>query len=496
MKLFQLLADLDAQIPVSAMEYDVTGLSHDSRHVMQGDVFCALQGSQQHGRQFIEHAIAQGARVILTSTLLPSSPSQPIPICFVPNLEGQLSLIAGRFFGQPADKLYIIGATGTSGKTSCTHFVAEALHHLQQPCGIIGTLGNGPYGALQPSGLTTPDAISVQRILAEYVTQKIAYVAMEASSHALSQGRVAAIPFAVGIFTGLSREHLDYHGTMAAYGAAKAKLFDQTRVAVIHAADPFGHKLINTIPDQDIIAYSITPVANLPARARYVFAHEVVSEAGHLRCALETPWGAGTFAVSLAGTFNLANALAALSALCALGFPFDEVKQAIAKLSSVPGRMQTFGGGRLPRVIVDYAHKPDALEKVLQALRPHCAGRLYCVFGCGGGRDRGKRQLMAEIAERLSDHVIITDDNPRMEDPATIVADILSGFTAQHAVTVEHNRFKAIQHALQSAQAEDCVLIAGKGAEAYQLIGNQQLPFSDADVVQLLLAEKLGVVDN
>ncbi len=496
-KLSDLLYDICDQIEeiLPKKIINITGLALDSRQVKSGDLFFAYQGTQLDGRKFIDDAIQKGAYCILMETVSSTIEiyyKDSVPIISIFNLKNKINEIAARFYSYPANKLKIMGVTGTSGKTSCTHFLAEILEQLNVSCGLIGSLGNGIYGDIQPSGLTTPDAITLQKIFSECVLKSANYVAMEVSSHSLDQGRVKNIPFFIGVFTNLTHDHLDYHETMESYGAAKKILFDSplTEYAVINSDDPFGQTLITSFANKkNIIAYGMqkTKIANsIP----FVRAENIQLE-HEIRAHVVTPWGEGELQAPLMGQFNLSNVLAVIAVLGLLKIPLSTILHCVAKLTPVPGRMQVVGGQEQPLVVVDHSHKPDSLEKVLLALRPHCKGQLYCVFGCGGDRDRAKRPLMAAIAERYADHVIVTDDNPRTENPEEIVADILRGFTNPTKIIVQHDRSQAIACSIQYAKPGDCVLIAGKGAEAYQQIGDLKIPFSDVEKVKEILNARL-----
>lgn len=472
----------------------ISGLALDSRKVQPGDLFFACQGTTLDGRHFIDDAIAKGVSAILVDGKDETTPityRQSVPVIAIHQLNQQISAIAGRFYHEPANSMDIIGVTGTNGKTSCTYFIASVLQQLGMPCGVIGTMGHGLYGDIQSGGLTTPDAMSVQRILAEFKQQGAKHVAMEVSSHSLMQGRVEAIPFKVSVFTNLTQDHLDYHGTMEAYGAAKRRLFAEltTQYAVINQDDSFGRTLIETLPHKkNIISYGLEKSTFVDS----VYATDVTLDHG-IRAHVVTPWGEGELQTTLMGQFNLSNVLAMLGVLGVLGIPLPKSLACLKNLSPVPGRMETLGGHEQPMVVVDYSHTPDSLEKALLALRPHCRGQLYCVFGCGGDRDRGKRPKMAAIAERLADHVIVTDDNPRTEDPDLIVADIMQGFKDPEKIIIQHDRSKAIYYGIQYAQRGDCVLIAGKGAETYQQIGENKIPFSDVEQVREILNARLAL---
>jgi len=489
-KLSALLDNVD-EVRGSA-DYDITGLALDSRLVKPGDVFFACQGTTLDGRQFIADAIAKGARVVLADINANADGGScdlqnNVPILPIRNLAQQVSKIAANFFGHPTKALRIIGITGTNGKTSCSHFIASALQQLNISSGVIGTLGNGLYGDLKPGSLTTPDPITLQATFADFVRQGAKVVAMEVSSHSIDQGRVNNIPFEVGVFTNLTRDHLDYHGDMETYGAVKKRLFDNPLLqhAVINADDPFGQTMIQSLcGGKDIVAYSLN---SSPSVVPLVYADGIQLDITGLHAHVHTSWGEGDLHVPLIGQFNLSNVLAVLTTLCLLKIPFTDALHCLSHLQPVLGRMQTLGGQDQPLVVVDYAHTPDALEKVLIALRQHCHGRLYCLFGCGGDRDKGKRPMMAKIAEQYADHVIVTDDNPRHEDPQQIVADIMRGFVRPFGVIVQHDRSKAIQDIIQCAVAGDCILIAGKGAETYQQIGDTKIAFSDVEKVSEFL---------
>ena len=459
---------------------DISGLSLDSRSVVPGELFIACLGTQKDGRQYIQNAIEKGAKAVLTESNDHTIHLHgQVPVIPISGLREKVSDIAARFYKYPAKSIQMIGVTGTNGKTSCSHFVAEALKHFSIPCGIIGTLGIGLHGDLKASALTTPDAVTLQKTLAAFLSQGIKHVAMEVSSHSIDQGRIANIPFKAGIFTNLTRDHLDYHGTMEAYGAAKRKLFDNPllQYSVINRDDTFGREMLATLPGENLYSYGVSHPGQ-------VTADHISLHLSGMEAHIVSPWGKGTLQVGLIGQFNLHNILAVLTTLCLLDIPFPEALASLSALSPVPGRMQAFGGKEKPLVIVDYSHTPDSLEKALTALRPHCQGDLYCVFGCGGDRDKGKRPLMAQIAELYADFVVVTDDNPRTEDPEQITAEIMQGFKFPNRVIMQHDRSKAIRDVIQYAKMGDCILIAGKGAETYQQIGDQKIPFSDIEKVK------------
>jgi UDP-N-acetylmuramoyl-L-alanyl-D-glutamate--2,6-diaminopimelate ligase len=512
-RLSDLLAGIAA--PPSARDIVVGGLSLDSRRVRAGDAFIALRGGSMHGIRFAPAALALGASVVLAeapapprngvaeghSEFLPplagegagggrgatgaSAASSRIPIVWIEDLRSHVGEIAARFFGRPSQALRVIGVTGTNGKTSIVQLLAAALESLGARAATIGTLGAGLVGAIDAGERTTPDVISVHALLARFRDAGATDVAMEVSSHALDQGRVDAVAFRLAVFTNLTRDHLDYHGDMAAYGAAKARLFawPGLQAAVVNVDDAFGRELAAGLGSGvERLRYA---VATADAEIR---ATGIRSGALGLRFVLHTPWGEGEVATPLLGRFNVGNLLAVAGCLGALGYSFEQIHNALARLEPVAGRMNRLGGEReLPLVVVDYAHTPDALEQALTSLRAHCAGRLTCVFGCGGERDQGKRPQMAAIAERLADRVIVTDDNPRGENGDAIVAQIVDGLARPSAARVERDRARAIGLALAEAGSGDVVLIAGKGHEPYQEIAGVRHPFDDVDVARRAL---------
>lgn len=460
-------------------------LTLDSRQVRPGDLFLAVPGAKVDGRKHIADALARGAAAVAYeeqgASVLPITEAPLIP---VRGLIGQLSEIAGRFYGEPSRQLDLVGVTGTNGKTSVTQLVAQALDALGQRCGLIGTLGTGFYGELRSGRLTTPDPIAVQATLNDLKHGGAKAVAMEVSSHALEQGRVAALAFDIAVMTNLSRDHLDYHGSMEAYEAAKAKLFawPNLRCRVVNLDDEFGRRLAQSHGESRLISYSLLdPTATL-------FCKQARFDDDGVRAVLVTPQGEHALRSRLLGRFNLSNMLAAVATLLALDYPLDEILKVTPQLQGPIGRMQRLGGGEKPLVVVDYAHTPDALEKVLEALRPHAHGRLLCLFGCGGDRDRGKRPLMAEVAERLADRVLVTDDNPRTEDPQRIFDDIRPGFAKPADVEFVAGRGDAIAHLIATAAADDVIVLAGKGHEDYQEINGERHDFSDLVEAEKALA--------
>ena len=467
-----LLADFTTH-PIPART--VSGMTLDSRSVQRGDLFVALAGLTTDGQSFIDDAIARGAAAILFDAQAPP-PQASVPAIAVPQLRQCVGFIAARFFGAPSQHLNVIGVTGTNGKTTCTQVLAQVLGH----CAVIGTLGAGFPGALRAGPHTTPDVITVQRLLAEFLAAGAKHVCMEVSSHALDQGRVVGVRFALAMFTNLTRDHLDYHGDMTRYGEAKARLFATPHLskAVINGDDAFGRELIEQLqPRLAVLRFGLD--------AGDIYASAIALKLDGLAFTAHTPHGSAPIAVRLLGRFNVSNILAVIGAAMALGRELADIAQALRAIEPPPGRMQCFGGERAPLVVVDYAHTPDALTQVLSAAREHTLGELWCVFGCGGNRDRGKRPLMGAVAEQLADRVVVTDDNPRHERSQDIIADIVRGMRRQPHIIPD--RAQAIRHSVQSARHGDVVLIAGKGHEDYQQVGDARLPFSDSAAVQQAL---------
>lgn len=488
-------------------ERDIQGLSLDSRKTRPGDLFLACLGQQsRHGHAFIAEAIRAGAVAVAyelsDEVAAPEAPAG-IPVFGVARLGQCAGIIAERFYGNPSRKLFTIGVTGTNGKTSVSQFIAQALSE-GWPCGVIGTLGNGLYGQLEAGSHTTPDAISLHALLAAMVDERACHAVMEVSSHALEQGRVNGVAFDTAVFTNLSRDHLDYHGDMASYGRAKRRLFERPglRHAVINADDPFGRELLQSLPaGVAAVGYTLAGGAEHEMSAQPVRSYDLsrinmvrgtVLHQGldGMEMHIDSPWGALRFHSVLLGRFNAGNLLAAFAALMLAGVDLIDIPFKLHRLWPVPGRMEGYGGVQgLPLVVVDYAHTPDALQQVLQALREHCRGTLWVVFGCGGDRDRGKRPLMGEVAERHADRVVLTDDNPRSEDGQLIIEEIMAGMSRREAVEVIRDRALAIARVVKQAKESDVALVAGKGHEDYQIVGGEKRPFSDSRQVCDLLKE-------
>ena len=471
-----------------------TGLAIDSRKVRPGDLFLAYCGERADGRRFIEQAIAAGAVAVLWEEQgFAWDARLTLPNRAVHGLREMAGSIASRFFGEPSRHLWVAGVTGTNGKTSCSHWIAQALTRLGRRTAVIGTLGSGFPDALDAPVNTTPDPVSLHARMRALRDEGAEAVAMEVSSHGLDQGRVNGVVFDTALFTNLSRDHLDYHGSMETYRATKERLFGwpQLRHAVLNLDDEFGARLASGIDRSrvNVIGYGL-------GKGEIAGRKLDLSSRG-LKLEISTPWGAARLASPVLGAFNAHNLLGVLGVLISADVELTDAVGALAQLEPVRGRMQTIRSPGAPLVVVDYAHTPDALQKTLESLRGllTAGARLHCVFGCGGDRDRGKRPLMGEIATRLADRCVITSDNPRSENPRAIIEDILGG--AHPAYYVEEDRAQAILNALRHAAPEDVVLIAGKGHETYQDIAGERLPFDDVEVAREMMvrvaAEARGV---
>jgi UDP-N-acetylmuramoyl-L-alanyl-D-glutamate--2,6-diaminopimelate ligase len=483
--------DVDVPALLARLPAPVKRLVSDSRRLRQGDAFAAYPGTNEDGRRYIGDAIERGAGAILWEPQgFVWNRDWKLPHLPIENLKQRLGAIADRVYGQPSRELWMVGVTGTNGKTSCSHWIAAGLDANDRRAAVVGTLGNGPWGALEPATNTTPDAAELHEMLRSLKTAGAEAVSMEVSSHGLDQGRVNAVAFDVALFTNLSRDHLDYHGTMAAYGAAKSRLFawPGLRVAVINADDAFGQSLI------DAARGSGRKVLTYGFGAADIVGTRLVASGSGLAFALETPWGKGEVYTPLVGAFNAANLLGVLGVLLVSGVALEPALAFLARAEAPPGRMQRLGGGRAPLVVIDYAHTPDALEKALRALRAAVGtpGELICVFGCGGDRDRGKRPEMGRVAAQLADRVIVTSDNPRSEEPEAIASEIVRGIrdTGNRRYAIELDRGTAIAAAVAEAAVGDVVLLAGKGHESYQERSGIRLPFLDAEHAARALAAR------
>ena len=487
MRLAELLPDV-AAVPADLV---VTGLVMDSRAVTPGDAFVAIAGFGAHGLKFAEQARASGASAILFEPPAPDDIPAPADAIAVPGLRARLGEMGDRFHDHPSAALRMVGITGTNGKTSTVQLIAQAWTLLGTRAATIGTLGAGAYGAALPTGFTTPLVLPLHALLAQLHDEGAQALAMEVSSHALDQGRVAGVHFDIAVFTNLTRDHLDYHGDMATYGAAKAKLFawPGLQAAVINLDDDYGRALFDALaPPLQRVGVSSRGAADAKLRAE-----RLRLDNRGIAFDLVTAGASHPVRSPLLGRFNVDNLLAVAGVLHAQDVPVADIADTLSRLAPIHGRMNRLGGeAGQPMVVIDYAHTPDALEQALESLRAHAQARLLCVFGCGGERDRGKRPQMAAIAEHGADLVIVTDDNPRGEDGDAIVADIVAGFSAPQRVVILRDRAAAIARAIGEAGPEDIVLIAGKGHEPYQEIAGVKHPFDDTDVARRALAASPG----
>ena len=475
------LARIDVAALLARLGARPRRITSDSRSVERDVAFAAYPGAARDGRAYIRDAVERGAAAVLWEArdfawdAAIDVPNQPVE-----GLKSRLGVIADFIYGSPSQSLWMVGVTGTNGKTSCTHWIAQAFERVGRRAAVIGTLGNGFPGALAAAANTTPDAALLHETLAALKAAGAEVVAMEVSSIGLDQGRVNGAKFDVALFTNLSRDHLDYHGTMASYGAAKAQLFAWPTLvaAVINVDDDFGRGLAERMRGHPArtLTYGLSGAD--------VTATSMATTTSGMTLGVSSPWGRGELHTSLVGTFNVANLLGTLAVLLASDVAFDAALQAMATLEAPAGRMQRLGGAERPLVVIDYAHTPDAIEKVLAAMRPAVrqGGALVCVLGAGGDRDPGKRPEMGRIAATLADRVVVTSDNPRSEDPTAIAMAIAQGVRAagnRHWL-LEVDRAKAIRSAISAALPGDVVVIAGKGHETYQEIAGERHPFSDA----------------
>jgi UDP-N-acetylmuramoyl-L-alanyl-D-glutamate--2,6-diaminopimelate ligase len=489
----QLSTLLTGIISFSSPEVEVSGITNDSRGVCPGFLFLAYPGEKTDGRDYVSQAILQGAVAVLYEENSGFSAPSHVPCFALKDLSHIQSEIAARFYDHSSQKMNMIGVTGTNGKTSITHFIAECFGYFQKKCAVIGTIGCGFLPNLGKATLTTPDPVQLQKMFYDLHEQGADYVAMEVSSHALEQGRVAAVDFDVAVFTQLSRDHLDYHGTMENYARAKAKLFafPNLKYGVINWDDPLGKKMaLAHQRDYSILLYAVAD-RHIPEGIPALVAHDIEVVPHGFLVTVQSPWGEGQFLCTLMGRFNISNVLAALGALIASGIDFVSALASLNEVRPVAGRMQVIRVENGPTAVVDYSHTPDALAKALQALREHCRGKLYCVFGCGGDRDPGKRPKMGQIAEKYADFSIVTNDNPRTEDPEQIAQAILNGMSQKNKLKLLLDRREAIQFAIDNAHQDDMILFAGKGHENYQVIGTQTLPFDEVMEVRLALKNKV-----
>ena len=462
-----------------APDLPVSGIASDSRQLKDGFLFLACEGVSSHGLDYLSDAHNAGVCAVAWDASTASAPADVgVPMIAVENLAAHIGEIANRYYGNPSSNLKTIGVTGTNGKTTVAWLIAQCLHQLDERCGYLGTLGFGIDEMQGVEGMTTPAAVELHGHLADFLDQGATHAAIEVSSHALSQGRVDGVQFDAVLFTNLTRDHLDYHGDMQSYFESKALLFLEhtANCKIINLDSEFGTELA-TRCGQD--AVTVSTHFDRVANARpYVFVRSVVANERGSDITITSSWGDGKFTLPLPGDFNVANAAIVLAYLLTTGVRVEQACDVLQLVDAPPGRMQqvsTTGSA----LYIDYAHTPNAIESALRALRPHCRGKLWCVFGCGGDRDTGKRPLMGRFAERLADRVIITTDNPRHEDPRMIIDEILAGFSNASDATIIEDRAAAIAWAIANAGPTDVVLIAGKGHEEYQEVGSERHAFSD-----------------
>ena len=489
MKLKELLKALKSYEIQGSEDTEIFDIQYDSRTVRRGSLFVAIKGKNTDGNRFVPDVISRGAIAIVTDSPSPYTLSLMergglrVAVIQVPNAREALARIAAAFYGEPASKLKLVGITGTNGKTTTSFLVESILREAGLNPGVIGTINYRYAGKVLPAPNTTPESLDLQRLLKEMVDSGVNAVVMEVSSHALSQDRVAGLIFDAGVFTNLTQDHLDYHGTMEAYFEAKARLFtdfiDEGRAAVINMDDPKGEDLSKRAVGR-VIGYSGTGKGGVN-----IYPKEMALGVDGIKGTFMTPSGEVKVKSSLVGEFNLYNILAAVGAGVGLGLPVEAIEKGITALKNVPGRLERVDAGQPFTILVDYAHTPDALERVLSTIRHLTDKRIITVFGCGGDRDKGKRPIMGKIAAEYSDVVIVTSDNPRTEDPLKIIEDIKAGITGGSGqgsgIRVIPERREAIREAIREANEGDVVLLAGKGHEDYQIIGKEKIHFDDRE---------------
>ncbi|HHR6223038.1 TPA: UDP-N-acetylmuramoyl-L-alanyl-D-glutamate--2,6-diaminopimelate ligase [Providencia alcalifaciens] len=489
------LCELLAPFGVSTTNISLREMTLDSRKAAAGDLFIAVKGHQSDGRHYIPQAIAQGVSAVIAEAHGEAEEGEirfvhGVPVIYLNDLNNRLSALAGEFYHQPSSQMKLVGVTGTNGKTTTTQLIAQWAKGLGETSAVMGTVGNGILGHVSPSENTTGSAVDIQLELTQLLNKKATLTAMEVSSHGLVQGRVAALQFDAAVFTNLSRDHLDYHGDMANYEAAKWLLFSthHTKTQIINADDEVGLKWLQRLPQ----ACAVTMEDSIPAnwQGPWLKTTDVDYHDKGATIHFASTWGNGSFESPLMGAFNVSNLLLAMATLLMMDYLLEKLLATTNALMPVCGRMEVFSVTGKPTVVVDYAHTPDALEKALAAARLHCKGKLWCVFGCGGDRDKGKRPLMGASAEQYADKVVITDDNPRSEDPLDIINDIMAGILDSSRVLAIPGRPEAVTNTILQAHPDDVILVAGKGHEDYQIIGSRRLDYSD----RLTVARLLGVM--
>ncbi len=474
------LRELLPPLPMPVPNVEVSGIKLDSRQVANGDLFVAVPGYVTDGRDYMDKAITAGARAILAEgPSLRSETKNGVVCLYMPGVKEQLSEIAGRFFHHPSKQATVVGVTGTNGKTSVTHLAAQLAEKLGYRAAVIGTTGSGLIGQLLPEKHTTPDAVTVQQRLSTLVAEGADFIAMEVSSHALVQRRVEALHFEAAVATNISRDHLDYHGSMTHYVDAKRRLFEDFEL---------NHRIIN-IDDSYLAGWiagtaDVLSISLLGNERAHIQVSELAFAEHGTTFTIRYQGRSAQFATPLLGRVNVYNVVSAVAIMLAQQHSLATVAEHCRTLTPVPGRMEAFQAGDSPLVVVDYAHTPDALQQVLQALRLHCKGKLWCVFGCGGDRDRGKRPQMGQVAAEYADRVVVTDDNPRTEAPQQIIADIMAGIADKRKVHSMEGRRQAVLDTIERAAKDDVVLLAGKGHEDYQVIGQERIDYNERQLVQ------------
>jgi UDP-N-acetylmuramoyl-L-alanyl-D-glutamate--2,6-diaminopimelate ligase len=474
-----------------APEIAISGIASDTRDVRDGALFLACLGERSHGLDYAAQAIEAGAAAIAyDASTARTIPDIDAPLIPVDALRSRLGEIANRFFDHPSQSVRVLAVTGTNGKTTVSWLLAQCLRRLGRTCGYAGTLGYGVDELSGGGGMTTPDVVELHRRLAIFREAGASCAAVEVSSHALAQDRIDGVAIDTALFTNLTREHLDYHGDMQAYGEAKAALFLAAEPArqIVNVDSDFGRELAERC-GRDVIRVSMD-AARVDNGLPHVVLRTTASTVHGFDVSIASSWGEGRFSLPLHGDFNVANAALVLAFLLSDGVPLDAASAALAAAKAPPGRLQRVDVDAGPEVFVDYAHTPAAIESALGALRPHCDGELWCVFGCGGDRDAGKRPLMASVVERLADRIVVTNDNPRSEDPGQIIETILGGLEQSESATVIEDRGAAITWTIGNAAEGDVVLVAGKGHENYQLIGDERRDFSDYGVAAASLVAR------
>ena len=476
-------------VELLASDVRLSAIATDSRRVCSGDVFLALPGYAADGRDYIEAAVNTGAAAVLVESGK-DVPEVDVPLIAVEGLKAKAGELVDFALGRPSKQVRVIGVTGTNGKSSTVHFLGSLLDRLSNGCGIMGTLGKGRVGALSDTGNTTADVLSSHQFAATVRDESLGWMAMEVSSHGLDQERISGLNVDTAIFTNLTRDHLDYHGSMESYADAKGLLFarPELKFAIFNGDDEWSSYLSEKTLSAKCLTYSLSD------QTADVYLRNIQLLPDGMQAYIVTPWGEGELQTPLLGRFNLSNLLGVICALGCHGIALDDVLTAIPGIENVPGRLERYGSAQQPSVVIDYAHTSDALSSVLSALREHGNDSVTCVFGCGGDRDKGKRALMAQAACAGADRVILTSDNPRTEEPVSIIEDALAGLNEEQKklVTVVVDRAEAIAQAVETSGPGDVVLVAGKGHESYQEIHGVRYPFSDLEQVTMALSGRVA----